>query len=206
MTQIVNSAESVFSFIEATAESVDSGFRWATYDYGNCLHHHFSIFNGVGGIPIFLSAYFEATGNSRALELARGALTWAFQNEPKVGHFQRGLQLGKFGLAYSALCLSTASGRNEFPDLIENWPTTSSPKNPDLSPIFSAEKPLMAGSCCNCGRRKPTQDILKGRSGADIGWRINSLRMNWELTAWWKRPRRVLDPNPTQVWLMGFLE
>jgi lantibiotic modifying enzyme len=119
MPQISNSAESVFSFIEATADVVDSGFRWATYDYENRLHHHFSIFNGVGGIPIFLSAYFEATGNPRSLELARGALIWAFQNEPTIGNFQRGLQLGKFGLAYSALCLSRASGRDEFPDLIE---------------------------------------------------------------------------------------
>ncbi|MGJ8675975.1 MAG: lanthionine synthetase LanC family protein [Akkermansiaceae bacterium] len=119
MTQIANSAESVFSFIEATAEAVDSGFRWATYDYGDNLHHHFSIFNGVGGIPIFLSAYFEATGNPRSLELARGALTWSSQNAPKTGDFQRGLQLGKFGLAYSALCISRASGRDEFSDLID---------------------------------------------------------------------------------------
>jgi hypothetical protein len=99
MPQIPSPAESVFSFIDATAEAVDSGYRWETYDYGNSLHHHFNIFNGVGGIPIFLSAYFEATKNPRALELARGALTWAFQNEPTVGHFQRSLQTGKFGLA-----------------------------------------------------------------------------------------------------------
>ena len=119
MTQLANSAESVFSFIEATAEAVDRGFRWATYDYENRLHHHFNIFNGVGGIPIFLSSYFEATKNPRALELARGALTWAFQNEPEICNFKRGLQLGKFGLAYSALCLSRASGRDEFSNLVE---------------------------------------------------------------------------------------
>ena len=97
MTQLANSAESVFSFIEATAEAVDRGFRWATYDYENRLHHHFNIFNGVGGIPIFLSAYFEATKNPRALELARGALTWAFQDEPEIYNFKRGLQFGQRG-------------------------------------------------------------------------------------------------------------
>ena len=119
MTQISNAADSVFSFIDATADAVDAGFRWETYDYGDQLHHHFNIFNGVGGIPIFLSAYYEATKNPRALELARGALAWAFQNEPKTADFQRGLQLGKFGLVYSSLCLSKASGLDEFTNLIE---------------------------------------------------------------------------------------
>jgi lantibiotic modifying enzyme len=119
MTQLPTSADSVFSFINATAEAVDTGFRWRTYDYGNQLQYHFSIFNGVGGIPIFLSAYFEATRNPRALELARGALAWSFQNDPEKGNFQRGLQMGKMGLTYSALCLSKASGADEFPELIE---------------------------------------------------------------------------------------
>ncbi len=113
------SADSVFSFISTTAEAVDCGFRWKTYDYGNRLHYHYNIFNGVGGIPLFLSAYFEATRNPFALELARGGLSWAFQNEPEKNNFKRGLQMGKFGVAYSALCLSMASGRDEFPELIE---------------------------------------------------------------------------------------
>lgn len=112
-------ADSVFSFIAATAEAVDSGYRWTTYDYGNQQHHHFNIFSGVGGIPIFLAAYLEATGNTKALELARGALRWAFEYEPEAGNFQRGFQLGKFGLVYSALCLSRASGQYEFGEHIE---------------------------------------------------------------------------------------
>ncbi|MEO5912873.1 MAG: lanthionine synthetase LanC family protein [Luteolibacter sp.] len=120
MTQLPTSADSVFSFINATAEAVDCGFRWRTYDYGNRPQYHYSIFNGVGGIPIFLSAYFEVTRNPRALELARGALTWSFQNEPEEGSFQRGLQMGKFGVAYSALCVSRASVRDEFPEFTED--------------------------------------------------------------------------------------
>ncbi len=115
----ISPADSVFSFINATAEAVDSGFRWRTYDYENRPQYHFSIFNGVGGIPIFLSAYYEASRNPRALELARGAVTWSAQNEPEQDNFQRGVQMGKFGIAYAALCLSRASGRDEFPGLIE---------------------------------------------------------------------------------------
>ena len=97
MMKSPNPEGSVFSFIEATAEATDSGYRWATYDYEDKLHHHFCIFNGVGGIPIFLTAYYEATENQRALELARGALEWAFQNEPENSYYQRGFQLGKLG-------------------------------------------------------------------------------------------------------------
>jgi len=112
-------ADSIFSFIDATAEAVGSGFRWKTYDYENQPQYHYSIFNGVGGIPIFLSAYFQVSGNPRALELARGALAWSFQDEPEAFHFQRGLQMGKMGVAYSALCFSDASGRDDFSGLIE---------------------------------------------------------------------------------------
>lgn len=119
MTLSPNPADSVFSFINETAETVDSGFRWRTYDYVDELQYHYSIFNGVGGIPIFLAAYFDSTKNPRALELARGALAWSFQNQPKKSNFQRGLQMGKFGLAYSAKRLSRSSGRDEFPQLTE---------------------------------------------------------------------------------------
>lgn len=162
MTQLGNSADSVFSFINATAEAGDSGFRWRTYDYGNHPQYHFSLFNGVGGIPIFLAAYYETTGNPRALELARGALSWSFRNEPEKGKFQRGLQTGKWGIAYSALCLSRASGSDEFPELIE-----------DLAKHVLSEPPgpitdLMGGEASNgwlllqLWQRKPEAEYLAG--------------------------------------------
>jgi len=112
--------ESVFSYIAATAEPAAKGYRWQTCDYENRLQYHYSIFNGVGGIPIFLSAYFEVSGDPRALELARGAIEWAFDAEPSERNFKRGVQMGKLGLAYAAGCISRVSGRQEFPDFIAN--------------------------------------------------------------------------------------
>ena len=114
MTPAQSSADSVFSFIDATAEIVGDGYRWRTYDYEDQPHYHFCLLNGVGGMPIFLSAYYDVTKNPRALELARGALVWSFADEPALYHHQRGLQLGKLGLAYSASCYARASGVDAF--------------------------------------------------------------------------------------------
>ena len=114
MTPPLSSAESVFSFIDSTAEPVGDGYRWQTYDYADEPHHHYCVFNGVGGIPIFLCAYFQATSNPRALELARGALVWSFAHAPERGSHQRGLSFGKLGLAYPACCYAKVSGSDAF--------------------------------------------------------------------------------------------
>lgn len=112
----LSSADSVFAFIDSTTEAVGGGYRWRTYDYADQPHYHFCIFNGVGGIPIFLCAYYAATKNPRALELARGALRWSFAHEPEFGNYQRGLHLGKLGLAYVASCYAKVSGSDPFSD------------------------------------------------------------------------------------------
>ena len=90
------------------------GFRWKTYDYEDEPQYHYCLLNGVGGIPIFLCAYYEVSKNPRALELARGALGWSLADEPERFNHQRGLQLGKLGLAYSASCYARASGVDAF--------------------------------------------------------------------------------------------
>ena len=50
------------------------GFRWKTYDYEDEPQYHYCLLNGVGGIPIFLCAYYEVSKNPRALEVARRPL------------------------------------------------------------------------------------------------------------------------------------
>ena len=57
MTPAQSSADSVFSFIDATAEIVADGYRWKTYDYENQPHYHFCLLNGVGGMPILNSRF-----------------------------------------------------------------------------------------------------------------------------------------------------
>lgn len=110
----MSAADSVFSFISETAEEVPEGVRWQTFDYEDRPQYHPCIFNGVGGIPIFLSAYHQVTRNPRALELARGALAWAFTAEPSVWNHQRGAHTGKLGLVFSACCYNRVSPEAAF--------------------------------------------------------------------------------------------
>ena len=93
--------DSVFEFIRRTAEPEGTGYRWKTADYENRLQYNITLFNGVGGIPLFLIDYGRVRGNAQALELARGALEWCAQasHERPV----RGLHFGKVGPALAAL-------------------------------------------------------------------------------------------------------
>jgi hypothetical protein len=45
-------AESVFRYVERTAERVPDGIRWQTLSYENQPYYDASVFNGVGGIRL----------------------------------------------------------------------------------------------------------------------------------------------------------
>ncbi|MFD0894649.1 hypothetical protein KBB96_05480 [Luteolibacter ambystomatis] len=110
MNDLIAAADSVYSFINRTAEEVAEGYRWKTVDYTDQFQYHFNVFNGVGGIPLFLRDYYLLTGNTRALELAEGAVAWGISDSPEVCNHQRGVQLGKTGIASVCLHLDGLSG------------------------------------------------------------------------------------------------
>ena len=75
---------------------------------------HYNIFNGVGGIPIFLGAYYQATKSESALEYANGAIRWCIEATPESMRCERGLQFGRLGAAYAAVYLSEIIGKDSF--------------------------------------------------------------------------------------------
>ena len=117
-------ADSVFRFIDRTAEPVSEGVRWRTIDYGNKPHYHYNTFNGCGGIGAFLSEYGRATANERAIELARDGNRWCSSVEE--GGFdsswshRRGLLTGRTGAALSWVYLSRVTGEPISPHAIDN--------------------------------------------------------------------------------------
>ncbi|MBM3279117.1 MAG: hypothetical protein FJY95_13690 [Candidatus Handelsmanbacteria bacterium] len=112
METAVEGAHSVYRFIERTAERVDEGIRWQTIDYENKPHYHYGVFNGCGGISLFLAEYYRQAGVAAALDLALGANQWC-SAPARVGH-ARGLLTGRTGVALSWLHLSRIAGRPEY--------------------------------------------------------------------------------------------
>jgi hypothetical protein len=93
--------DSVFGFIRRTVERDGARCRWMTADYANQFHYGVTLFNGVGGIPLFLADYARLRKNEEAQELGRGALEWCA--DPTHGGPIRGLHFGKAGPAFAVL-------------------------------------------------------------------------------------------------------
>lgn len=101
-------ADSVFGYIERTAEKVDDVIRWQTLSYQNEPDYNPSIFNGVAGICLFLADYFRLTGMGRAKELALGGVRWS--SLPEYDKSIPALYFGWTGVAMAWLHLSKVTG------------------------------------------------------------------------------------------------
>ncbi|MGH2351559.1 MAG: lanthionine synthetase LanC family protein [Chloroflexota bacterium] len=74
-------ADSVFAYIERTAEATPDGVRWQTLSYQDTPQYSSTGFDGVAGISLFLAAYYRLTGNAGARDLAAGGLEWCTSPE-----------------------------------------------------------------------------------------------------------------------------
>jgi lantibiotic modifying enzyme len=72
-----DAADSVFAYLERTAEAVPGGVRWQTMSFDGEPHYSGRLYNGVTGISLFLADYHAVTGSARALELAEQAVRWS---------------------------------------------------------------------------------------------------------------------------------
>ena len=105
--------QSIYRFIQRTVERQGQEHCWVTIDYTNRPQREISVFNGVGGIPFFLSDYFVRFQEPQALDLARGGIAWCRAWSGKC--HQRGLHFGKTGAALAALHLSSVRGESAVP-------------------------------------------------------------------------------------------
>ena len=101
-------AESVYAYVERTAEVVPEGVRWQTLTLENEPTYSAMLVNGAAGISLFLSDYYRLTGAPRARELAGGACHWAAVTGPEVEG--DGLLTGWAGIGLAWLWLAHATG------------------------------------------------------------------------------------------------
>lgn len=108
-------ADSVYAYVERTAEPVADGVRWQTLNWENELQYDASVFHGVAGIAIFLADYYRLTHIDRALELATGAARWCSSAERTVAPAEAwrrdGLVRGIAGAGMAWLRLAAAGGQ-----------------------------------------------------------------------------------------------
>lgn len=114
MKPLEEAIHSIFGFIERTAEKAERGLTWTTINYENEPQHDISVFNGVGGIPFFLTDYYRCYGVTSALELGRGAIDWCANFQGK--HHKRGLHLGQTGAALADLHRAAVMGETAAPE------------------------------------------------------------------------------------------
>ncbi len=116
-------ADSVFGYLERTAEAVPDGVRWQTLSYENRRYYDANPFNGVGGLPFFLAGYHAATGSDRALDLAVGAARWCTgPDRTFLGsrwsreHQPAGLWFARGGVALAWVRLAQVTGDGSYLD------------------------------------------------------------------------------------------
>ena len=101
-------ADSVFEYINRTAEMTSEGVRWKTLSMQDDYYYDISVYNGVAGISLFLSDFFRVTGIAKARDLALGANQWCTANEHTVIGKRRGLCDGWTGIGMAWLHAYTA--------------------------------------------------------------------------------------------------
>ena len=101
-------ADSVFEYINRTAEMTPEGVRWKTLGMQDDYYYDISVYNGVAGISLFLSDFFRVTGTAKARDLALGANQWCTANEHTVIGKRRGLCDGWTGIGMAWLHAYTA--------------------------------------------------------------------------------------------------
>jgi lantibiotic modifying enzyme len=104
-------ADSVFSYVERTAETVPDGIRWRTLNYENEPYYGVMIFDGVAGISLFLSDYYRLTENGRARDLALGASRWC--SAPERTFEDESLCVGRTGVGMAWLRYALVTGDRE---------------------------------------------------------------------------------------------
>lgn len=99
--ELQTAVHSIYNFVRRTEERERVGSSWETIDYENKPHRDIGMFNGVGGIPFFLTDYSRCYGVDEAIQMAGRAIDWcaAFPGEC----YERGLQFGRTGAAWAAL-------------------------------------------------------------------------------------------------------
>jgi lantibiotic modifying enzyme len=103
-------ADSVFEYVQRTAEATPEGVRWETLDYQNRPHYGVSIFNGVAGIPLFLAEFGARDGSGAARDLALGGARWCAAQPGGGG----GLCFGPNGVVLAWLELARTTGDGDF--------------------------------------------------------------------------------------------
>ena len=80
-------ADSVFEYINRTAEMTPEGVRWKTLSMQDDYYYDISVYNGVAGISLFLSDFFRVTGTAKARDLALGANQSAYFSQTSLRHW-----------------------------------------------------------------------------------------------------------------------
>jgi lantibiotic modifying enzyme len=104
-------AQSVFSYVRRTAETVPDGVRWQTLSYENEPQYSAALGNGVAGIALFLADYYRLTQDQAARDLAHAGLRWCMSPAQTVE--DDGLCGGRAGIGLAWLRVAAATGDRE---------------------------------------------------------------------------------------------